>query len=359
MIGAGSWVNKAYLPVLEQRVDEVAFVAAAAFGEQRQALLRNRWKFDHVSSDYQSVLDHDLDICIVASPASFHFEHAMAALDAGCHVLVEKPFTVSPAEAWKLCEVAKVKDRELVVAFGWNYLPMIRDSQDLLSRSSGIGQVETLSLYMASGLREMLTGRGAYPDASQELLPDPKTWSDPSLSGGGYGAGQLSHIFALMSSVLGTRVEEVFSLMVPEPSGERVELHDAALLRLAGGGIGAVVGSAMYSGAGKGKHQVEIRVVGTKGQFHLDLERERSSYYSPVDGSMSLALSDGAGTYECTGPPNALVEVAFGRREANLTPGTLGAEVVEIVSALYESQKMGDWCQVGLRPSREATIGEV
>ncbi|MHB1734669.1 MAG: Gfo/Idh/MocA family protein [Ferrimicrobium acidiphilum] len=277
VIGAGSWAIKSYLPLLEERGDEVGFVAAATVGEQRQALLKNRWRFDHVYSDYRSVLDHDLDICIVTSPAALHFEHAKAALDAGCHVLVEKPFTVLPDDAWELCEFADAKGRELIVAFGWNYLPMIRESKALLSSSSGIGQIETLSLYMASGLREMLTGRGAYPDASHEVLPDPKTWSDPTLSGGGYGAGQLSHIFALMRSVLGTGVEEVFSLMHPEPSRDKVELHDAALLRLTDGGIGAVVGSSMHSGAGKGKHQVEIRVIGTEGQFHLDLERERSS----------------------------------------------------------------------------------
>ncbi|MHB1734597.1 MAG: hypothetical protein ACYCU8_14355, partial [Ferrimicrobium acidiphilum] len=80
------------------------------------------------------------------------------------------------------------------------------------------------------------------------------------------------------------------------------------------------------------------------------------SYYSPIDGSLSLQLDDGAGTYECTGPPNALVEVGFGRREANLSPGTLGAEVVEIVSALYESQRRRNWCQVGCRSPRETTV---
>ena len=44
------------------------------------------------------VIDAGMDICLVASPHGLHYEHAKAALDAGAHVLCEKPFTVEPGQ---------------------------------------------------------------------------------------------------------------------------------------------------------------------------------------------------------------------------------------------------------------------
>ena len=116
------------------------------------------------------MIDAGVDICVVASPSSLHHEHARAALQSGAHVLVEKPVTIDPADAWDLVATAADQGRQLLCSFGWNYLPMLRSAHGLLQRV-GIGEVEQLNISMSSVTRELLSNRGAYPDADAEFPP--------------------------------------------------------------------------------------------------------------------------------------------------------------------------------------------
>ena len=51
-------------------------------------------------TDYRDIVTAGIDICIVSSPASFHHEQACVATKTEAPVLVEKPFTIDPADAW-------------------------------------------------------------------------------------------------------------------------------------------------------------------------------------------------------------------------------------------------------------------
>ena len=53
------------------------------------------------------VKDPSIDLVIITSPNTTHFPYAKAALEAGKHVVVEKPFTISSAEAMELVELSK------------------------------------------------------------------------------------------------------------------------------------------------------------------------------------------------------------------------------------------------------------
>src|SRR5438128_163697 len=77
-------------------------------------------------------------------------------------------------------------------AFGWNFRPMVQDAKRLMD-DRGIGEVEQLVVHMSSHTRELLSNRGAYPLAAADAIPEQATWTDPRLSGGGYGQAQLSH----------------------------------------------------------------------------------------------------------------------------------------------------------------------
>ena len=62
---------------------------------------------------------------VVGSPPGHHFAQAKAALEAGAHVMCEKPFTIDPADAWELDQTVKRTGRQLFVSYGWNYRPMV------------------------------------------------------------------------------------------------------------------------------------------------------------------------------------------------------------------------------------------
>jgi predicted dehydrogenase len=337
VIGAGSWAVSSHLPNLARR-DEVEFVAVARKGADMLEKIRADFGFAHASEDYRDVLDAGVDICLVASPTGLHHEHAKAAMEAGAHVLVEKPFTIAPADAWDLVDTAARLDRHVVVAFGWNYKPMVRDLKRRMDER-GIGEIEQVAIQMASVTRELLSNTGAYPDAAPETIPEQRTWTDPAVSGGGYGQAQLSHALGLALWLTGLRGESAFALM-SAPLDAPVELHDAIALRYRGGAIGTLSGGSCHLGAGGNKHQLEVRAIGSDGQVQIDVEREISWLWR-ADGEYRPELAQDAGAYDCDGPPDTLVDLALGREVENHSPAELAARTVEILDAAYRSARTG------------------
>ncbi len=348
VIGAGSWAVMSHLPNFAKRRDEVEFVAVARKGREMLAKIRDDWGFEIGSEDYHDVIDAGIDICLVASPTGLHHEHAKAALEAGAHVLVEKPVTIDPALAWDLVETADRLGRHLLISFGWNYRPMVRKAKELMSRQ-GVGTIEQLMLHMASTTRELLLNTGSYPQASPETVPEQSTWTDPRLSGGGYGQAQLSHALGL-TYWLCTELEpvELFAFM-SAPQCAPVELHDAVAMRFANGAVGTMDGGSTHVNAGGNKHQVELRVIGSEGQFHIDLHREALWLFRAPAEDFRPQLEANAGLYDCDGPPNTLVDLALGRPVENCSPGWLGARTVETLEACYRSAASGAVAKVARR----------
>src|SRR5579863_3714773 len=149
VIGAGSWAISSHLPNFAKRSDEVEFVGVSRLGTEMLAKIKDRWGFAVASENYLDVVEAGMDICLVASPHGLHYEHTKAALEAGAHVLCEKPFTVQPAHAWELVELADSKGLHLVLSYGWNYRPAMRDAKHLMDER-GIGEIEQSAVQMAS-----------------------------------------------------------------------------------------------------------------------------------------------------------------------------------------------------------------
>lgn len=339
VIGAGSWAISSHLPNLSKRADDVEFVAVARRGPELLEAVRDRFGFRVASEDYHDVLEAGIDICVIASPSGLHHEHAKAAMEAGAHVLVEKPFTLTAADAWDLVRTAERLERHLLIAFGWNYRPMVSGFKQVLDARGGIGEVEQMSVQMASVTRELLSNTGAYPDAAPESVPEQATWTDPRLSGGGYAQAQLSHAWALALWLTGLRGEATYALMSASLDAP-VELHDAIAVRYAGGAIGTVSGGSCHLGANDNKHQLEVRAIGSEGQLHIDVEREIAWLWRR-DGEVKLPVASGDGAYDAVGPPNVLVDLALGRSAQNNSPGELGARTVELLEAAYRSAQSG------------------
>jgi predicted dehydrogenase len=344
VIGAGSWAIASHLPNFAKRRDDVEFVAVARKGPELLAKVKAKWGFGIASEDYRDVINAGIDICLVASPTAFHYEHAKAAMESGAHVLVEKPFTIEPAHAWELVDLSERLGRHLLVAFGWNYLPMVREAKRLMD-AEGIGEVEQLMLHMASTTRELLLVKGAYPAASPDSVPDPATWTDPALSGGGYAQAQLTHALGLALWLTGLEGESAFAFM-SDPYGAPVELHDASALRFTNGAIGTMAGGSAHVNAGGNKHQVEMRAIGEEGQFQIDLEREIIWLFRAPDRDVRPELPTNAGAYDCDGPPDTLVDLALGREVANCSPGWLAARTVDILDACYRSARSGAMARI-------------
>src|SRR4051812_43112184 len=338
IIGAGSWTVASHLPNFAKRRDDVEFVGVSRKGPELLQKIKDDWGFRVASEEYGDVIDAGMDIYLVASPHGLHYEHAKAALEAGAHVLCEKPFTVEPEHAWELVRVADEKGLHLVLSYGWNYLPWMREAKELMDER-GIGEIEQSSIAMSSVTRELLANLGAYPQAAPESIPEQATWTDPK-NGGGYAQAQLSHALGAALWLTGLRGEAVFALMKAARAAP-VEHHAACVTRYDNGWMGTMPGAPTRGGPIENRHELEIRAIGSEGEFMIDLFRDELWLYRTDGFELGPAKEPGALVYDCDGPPNALVDLALGKDVRNWSPGELGARAVEITDAAYRSARSG------------------
>lgn len=329
VIGAGHFAYRMHIPVLAAR-DEVVLDSVCRLGSDELELIRDEFDFAFATENWKDVLDRDIDIAIIASPHHLHFEQSKAFLEKGCHVLVEKPMTLNPAEAWELVSSAARADRELIVAYGWHYKPGLKSMRDMVNR---LGRVEHVVCHMASFTREIFTGGTLSQWRHIAIQSDRCTWEDPD-AGGGYANGQLSHALGLLYWLTDLKAEAVQALTFDASTG--IDLHDAAIVRFTGGASGVLSGSCgIPEGHG---FEISIRLYGTQGSVVLDLETERLTLKLPNGVSETCEVPDGAWRYSCEGPANALVDIALGRG-ANESSGNIGARAVETIHALITSAR--------------------
>ena len=255
VIGAGVWATTSHLPALAQRPDDVEFVSVCRPGPAEVAAVAEQFGFAHETEDYRDVLDAGIDAYIVASPPNLHYEHARAALDAGCHVLLEKPMTIVSADAWDLVERARAGGRHLVVSFGWNYLPTFLTARKLLD-THGIGRMTGISVHMDSGVRELLLGSSLSSTGDPRDRADTATWTTKSISGGGYAQAALPHALGVALGLAGARAQTVYGFTAGGGDAG-IELYDAFAVKFSGGAVGTVSGMAHHAGAVL-RHELEI-----------------------------------------------------------------------------------------------------
>ena len=349
VIGAGSWAVASHIPNLVRRSAEVELVGVARPDRELLDWVAREFGFRVAATDYREVLDQQLDICIVSSPNRFHYEHAMAAMLSGAHVLVEKPFTLDPADAWDLVETAERLDRHLLLALGWNYKPMVLRAKELVGAGGGFGDVEHIMIDMSSAARELLAVGAPYEAGSSVATARPETYMDPTVSGGGYAQVQLSHALGLAFWLAeDVRASEVFAFM-SAPLQAPVELHDAITVRFSNGGLATVSGSSCHPGYDGNKHVLSVRIIGSEAMVSVDVGRELVYWYRGGGGAVRLDLDDHAGNYDCDGPVHTLIDLALGADARNCSPGHVGARAVEVTEAAYRSGRTGDVARVAGR----------
>ena len=342
IIGAGSWAVSSHLPNLVRRRDagEIELTIVNRRDPQRLARIREAFDIGRATTDWHDVIAAEPDVVVVASPPRLHHEQARAALEAGAHVMCEKPFTIDPADAWDLEATVRRTGRQLFIAYGWNYRPMVITAHQLMHEDGGIGDIEHVAMRMDSPTRELLSDTGSYHDADADLAPRAETWTQPETAGGGYGQAQLTHLLGMTLWLTDLQGAAAFALMT-RPLDAQVELHDAVALRFSNGAIGSMGGASSHVGAADNRHGVEVHVVGHRGILHVDLrDNVLWRYRGPAD-EIRVPLNADAGRYDCIGPIDAVIDAALGRAPANNSPAELGARTVEILDAAYRSNASG------------------
>lgn len=146
VLGAGAWARAAHVPGWQRDPRSEIAVICDVIRDRAEALAR-QFGIREAADDWQAVVSRtDLDIIDVATPSATHFELSMAALEAGKHVLCEKPFTANAEEARAVAKVAADAGLVCMEAFHWRYHPLALGLLDLLGR----GELGTLRHVEAS-----------------------------------------------------------------------------------------------------------------------------------------------------------------------------------------------------------------
>jgi predicted dehydrogenase len=134
-IGAGG-IARTHADRLK-KVEGVQLVAAADVAERSLAQFKEQYPLEKTYADYKTMLKElgkELDAVTVCTPNGLHAENSIAALNAGLHVLVEKPMAMNAKEGQAMVDAAKKNGKHLIVAFQHRFDPKSKVIRDQIER---------------------------------------------------------------------------------------------------------------------------------------------------------------------------------------------------------------------------------
>jgi predicted dehydrogenase len=260
VIGAGRWANWAHLPGWA-RDDRCEIVGVCDLDPQRAGESAAKYGAQ-AFQDYRELLKRDdIDVIDVVTRDSEHFEINMAALEAGKHVLSEKPVAHDHHDVRRAAELAAARGLKTKVGLTFRYSPAVRYLKDLIAR----GDLGTPYIY------------NAYEQNSQWLSPQTPLRNSSRANDGpikvasleGYGAPVIDIGHWLMDSDL-TAVVGVLRNFVPQRiiadtgllTRTNIDDGDIFIGEFASGAICSVQSSFVTVGNYPG---IEVRVYGSNG----------------------------------------------------------------------------------------------
>ncbi len=339
-VGVGWWASFNHIPVA--RADPRADVVAIA--DLSNEHLQKVGDAFGIEDRYRNVSDmlagEQLDGVMIATPHVAHAEAALPCLEAGLHVLIEKPMTTTVADAHALRQAAASAEKQVLVPCGWNFRDYTAAAAAMVEAGK-LGKIEHVSCQMASALDDLFAGQMMLETADHLFRPPPSTWADPARAGG-YGWGQMSHSLAWVFRVTGLSPHSAYCMDGKSPTG--VDYYDAACLRFTSGATMALSGSSTVP-----KHcgfQMDIRIFGSEGMLLFDVERERLELRRRDGADEVVPIPSGDGAYDGTLPVTRFIEICAGESSANEADVEVGVRVVEALEALYRSSATGALAEV-------------
>ncbi|MCA9920681.1 MAG: Gfo/Idh/MocA family oxidoreductase, partial [Anaerolineales bacterium] len=115
--------------------DRVQVVALCGRNQERAQAIATKYNIPQVFTDYRALLaDGAVDAVVILTPDDEHYAMTMAALDAGLHVLCEKPLARNASHAKSMYERADVQGLRHMTYFTYRWLPHYRYLRDLVAQ---------------------------------------------------------------------------------------------------------------------------------------------------------------------------------------------------------------------------------
>ena len=217
-----------------------------------------------------------IDLVTVATPNATHYEITKAFLEAGFHVLCEKPMTMTVEQGEDIVRTAQDAGRICAVNYCYSAYPMVRQMRAMV-RAGEIGKVRLVVTNFS---------HGHHGDATDADNPRVRWRYDPAMAGvSGQFADCGIHALHMASFIVGDEVEKV-SADFASTIASRVLEDDAMVnFRMAGGTVGRLWTSSVAIGR---QHGFDIQIFGETGGMRWASEQPNQVYYTPVGGRTQI-----------------------------------------------------------------------
>src|SRR5215469_7929843 len=318
IVGLGSLAIHQILPAFSQceKSKVVALVSGHPDKANKLALRygvnpKNIYNYQN----YDSIKDNpEVDIIYIVLPNGMHCEYTVRGLQAGKHVLTEKPMANNPAECQQMVEAGRKASRKLMVAYRCRYEPYNQEAIRV-ARSEQLGKTKVI-----------------LADAGFNI-GDPNQWRlKRDLAGGG--SLMDIGIYALQAAryLTGEEPTEVNAFMYSTPGDVRFKEVEETInfqLRFPSGALANCTSSYGYSG------QNRYRVIATNGWFELEPATSYTGQRMRVRRGNSTEERDVQPRDHFAAEMDHMSECVMNDKTP-LTPGEEGLQDLKIMTAIYE-----------------------
>ena len=262
IIGTGGMANWHARQLLAQKCTVAAVCDVDA---ERANAFAQRYGAAFVATDYRNLIERgDVEAVCIVTPNDLHAPVALAAIEAGLHVLCEKPLALNERDAALMASAAQARGVIHVVNFTHRNTPCFTLARTLLAG----GHLGAIYHVQASYLQDWLLHRAHHPN------PGPPPWRlDKSVAGSGQLGDLGSHLLDLLHGMVG----DVAAVSASLPSFPNLHADtpaanvsdDVAALQLdfASGGVGHLLASRVATGLGD---NVVVQIYGSQGALIAD-----------------------------------------------------------------------------------------
>ena len=250
---------------------------------------------DRCYPDYKTMFEKEsqrpdgIEAVSIATPNGLHYAVCKAALEAGLHVVCEKPLCFTSAEAEELVALAKAKKRVVGVTYGYSGHQMIQQARQMIKHGD-LGEIRVINMSFAFG---------GYNVKIEETNPAAKWRFDPSKAGPSFALGDVgTHpLFIIEAMIPDLKIKNLMCTKRAFVEGRQLEDNAFVIMNLDGSSSvqdGAQVycwASSINCGA---RRYHKIRVVGSKASIEWDDERPNQMSYE-IEGEPVRILERGAG----------------------------------------------------------------
>lgn len=218
-------------------------------------------------------LGERIDFVSIVTPNNTHFAIAKTFLEAGFHVVCDKPMTMTVEEAEELCRLVKKHDAVFALTHNYTGYPMVKQARELI-RNGKLGTIRKVVVEYPQGwLATFLEGEGAKQ----------AVWrTDPKQAGVSSAIGDIgSHAENLARYITGLEIEKIFADLTTFVPGRLLEDDANMLLHFKGGARAVLYCSQVSVGE---ENNLRIRVYGTDASMEWHQEHPNYLHVRYADG---------------------------------------------------------------------------